>query len=60
MYWPTSVDPDPLPSLPGAPGGPGGPGKPGLNEPPGTTTQILSCACRNNTQIAISNKQKTR
>lgn len=41
MYWPTSVDPDPLPSLPGGPGepgepgGPGGPGWAGLNEPPG-------------------------
>lgn len=41
MYWPTSVEPDPIPSLPGAPGGPDGPGGPGLNEPPGTTTQIL-------------------
>lgn len=52
MYWPTSIDPDPLPSLPGEPGGPGGPGGPGwagLNEPPGMTTHILkqmSCECR--------------
>lgn len=48
MYWPTLVDPDPLPSLPGGPGGPGcpgcpgGPGAPRLNEPPDTTSQITS------------------
>lgn len=35
MYWPTSVDPEPCPSLPGVPGGPGGPGGPRLYESPG-------------------------
>ena len=41
MYWPTSGDPDPVPSLPGAPGGPGGPGAPVLNELPEMTTESL-------------------
>lgn len=38
MYWPTSVDPEPGPSLPGGPGGPGGPR---AYEPPEQDTNSL-------------------